>query len=119
METVQTELRKRKDTDLFFMILQQQRESNQNICSSPRFGSKGLNPWHCNTVVVDVILLWEQKRLTETSQTGYGWLIIWLLVYGLTSTVTMFTGSLKKGYKRTTGEKLQKGTEPITFFILF
>lgn len=68
METVQTELRKRKDTDLFFMILQQQRESSQNICSSPRFGSKGLNPWHCNTVVVDVILLWEKKDLQKPAR---------------------------------------------------
>lgn len=43
----------------------------QIFCGSPRFGSKGLDHWHSNTVMVDLILLQKQNELTEMSQTGY------------------------------------------------
>lgn len=60
-------------------------------------------------------------KKTFRNQPDRIWLthMIWLLVYGLTSTVTMFTGSMKKGCKHMTEEKLHKGAEQITFFILF
>lgn len=64
----------------------------------------------CSTVRVGGILLWQQKRLSETSQTIWMTHMIWLLVYGLTSTVTVFTGSMKKGYKHMTEGKLARGS---------